>query len=99
MHRSRLCALLIDCKTSDVDEAASFWTKALGRSVDLNHWGSRGNYRMLETLPDEPIVQISARSIMRAVCIWISRPTISLPKLRALRSCARMSWTAWIAGW
>src|SRR5580700_3342706 len=58
MHRSRLCALLIDCKTSDVDEAARFWAKALGRAVDLNHWGSRGNYRMLETPPDEPVVQI-----------------------------------------
>ena len=58
MHHSRLCALLIDCKTSDVDEAARFWAKALGRPVDLNHWGSRGNYRMLETPPDEPVVQI-----------------------------------------
>jgi Glyoxalase-like domain len=26
--------------------------------VDLNHWGSRGNYRMLETPTDEPVVQI-----------------------------------------
>lgn len=58
MHRSRLCAVLIDCKTSDVDEAASFWSKALGRSVDMDHPGSRANYRMLETPPDEPIVQI-----------------------------------------
>jgi hypothetical protein len=30
---------------------------ALGRSVDKDT-GSRGNYRMLETPPDEPIVQI-----------------------------------------
>ena len=58
MHHSRLCAVLIDCKTSDVDEAARFWAEALGRSVDLNHWGSRGNYRMLETPPDETVVQI-----------------------------------------
>ena len=58
MHRSRLCALLIDCKISDVDEAARFWAKVLGCPVDLNHWGSRGNYRMLETPPDEPVVQI-----------------------------------------
>src|SRR6202043_3445316 len=58
MHRSRLCAMLIDCKTSDVDEAARFWAEALGRSVDRNHPGSRGNYRMLATPPDEPIVQI-----------------------------------------
>ncbi len=58
MHHSRLCAVLIDCKTSDVDEAARFWASALGRAVDLDHWGSRGNYRMLETPPDEPVVQI-----------------------------------------
>jgi hypothetical protein len=58
MHRSRLCAVLIDCNTTDIDEAARFWAEALGRPVDLEHAGSRGNYRMLETPPDEPIVQI-----------------------------------------
>lgn len=58
MHYSRLCAILIDCNTSDVDEAARFWAQALGRPVDLGHPGSRGNYRMLEIPPDEPIVQI-----------------------------------------
>jgi hypothetical protein len=58
MHHSRLCAVLIDCKTGSVDEAARFWGEALGRPVDADHPGSRGNYRMLETPPDEPIVQI-----------------------------------------
>jgi hypothetical protein len=58
MHHSRLCAVLIDCRTSDLDGAARFWGEALGRSVDPNHAGSRGNYLMLETPPDEPIVQI-----------------------------------------
>ena len=58
MHHSRLCAVLIDCKTSDVDEAAHFWGEALGRPVDPNHPSSRGNYRMLETPPGEPIVEI-----------------------------------------
>ena len=58
MHHSRLCAVLIDCNTSDVDEAAGFWGGALGRPVDPAHPGSRDNYRMLETPPDEPIVQI-----------------------------------------
>src|SRR5260221_12202956 len=58
MHHSRLCAVLIDCKTEDVDEAARFWGEALGRPVDNDHPGTRGNYRMLETPPDEPIVQI-----------------------------------------
>jgi len=58
MHHSRLCAVLIDCKTPDLDEAAHFWGKALGRPVDPNHPSSRGNYRMLETPPGELIVEI-----------------------------------------
>ena len=60
MHHSRLCAVLIDCKTGDVDEAARFWGEALGRPVDMEHPGSRNHYRMLETQPDEPIVQVQA---------------------------------------
>jgi len=50
--------VLIDCKTDDVDAAAAFWAEALGRAVDPGHPGTRGDYRMLETPPDEPIVQI-----------------------------------------
>ena len=31
MHYSRLCAVLIDCQTSDLEGAARFWGEALGR--------------------------------------------------------------------
>ncbi|MBV8740608.1 MAG: hypothetical protein JOZ12_02430 [Sinobacteraceae bacterium] len=58
MHHSRLCAVLIDCRTDDVSEAAEFWAAALGRAIDPDHPGSRGNYLMLETPADEPLVQI-----------------------------------------
>jgi len=58
MHHSRLCAVLIDCRTPDLEGAARFWGEALGRPVDASHPGSRGNYLMLENQPDEPIVQI-----------------------------------------
>ncbi|HTQ34865.1 MAG TPA: VOC family protein [Stellaceae bacterium] len=58
MHHSHLCALLIDCNVPDVDAAAGFWAAALGWPVDLAHPSSRGQYRMLETPPDEPIVEI-----------------------------------------
>lgn len=58
MHYSRLCALLIDCNTPDIDAAARFWADALGRPVDMDHPGTRENYRMLETPDGEPIVQI-----------------------------------------
>src|SRR5215831_14791646 len=58
MHHSRLCAVLIDCKTADLDKAARFWAAALGRPVDLGHPMSRDNYRMLETPSDEVIIEI-----------------------------------------
>jgi hypothetical protein len=58
MHRSRLCAILIDCKGTVIEEAAGFWSRALGRAVETDHPGTSGNYSMLETPPDEPIVQI-----------------------------------------
>src|SRR5262245_13076450 len=58
MHHSRLCAVLIDCKTADLDKAARFWAAALGRPVDLGHPMSRDNYRMLETRSDEVLIEI-----------------------------------------
>lgn len=58
MHSSRMNGLLIDCRTDDIDNAARFWAEALGRLVDLNHAGSSGSYRMLETPADEMSVQI-----------------------------------------
>jgi predicted enzyme related to lactoylglutathione lyase len=33
MHRSRLCALVIDCKTEDLDAATEFWSRAIGRPI------------------------------------------------------------------
>lgn len=34
MHKSRLGALVIDCRTEDLAEAAAFWSAALGRGTD-----------------------------------------------------------------
>ncbi|MCL1635496.1 VOC family protein [Luteimonas sp. SX5] len=58
MHHSRLCSMQIDCRVEDIDAAAEFWAAALGRPVDRGHYGTRGNYVMLQTPPDEPMVQI-----------------------------------------
>jgi catechol 2,3-dioxygenase-like lactoylglutathione lyase family enzyme len=58
MHRSRINGILIDCKVDDIDAAARFWAEALGRPVDPDHPGTRGDYVMLETPPDEISVQI-----------------------------------------
>jgi len=58
MHHSRLCSIQIDCNVADVDQAAAFWAAALGRPVDNDHAGTRGNYRQLVTPQDEVAVQI-----------------------------------------
>src|SRR5215467_14167470 len=58
MHRSRINGILIDCNTDDIQAAARFWAEALGRPIDPDHPGTRGNYVMLETPPDELSVQI-----------------------------------------
>lgn len=58
MHRSRINGILIDCRVDDIDAAAQFWSRALGRAVAAHHPGSRGNYRMLETPEGELSVQL-----------------------------------------
>jgi hypothetical protein len=58
MHRSRINGILIDCNVDDIGAAAEFWAAALGRTVDPDHPGTRGNYVMLTTPPDEWSVQI-----------------------------------------
>jgi hypothetical protein len=52
MHRSRLTALVIDCQTDDLEAAAQFWGKALGKKV-LPMDPQFPTYRELETTPDE----------------------------------------------
>ena len=39
-HKSRLVAIGIDCQDADLEQAADFWSKALGRKVK----GTVGNY-------------------------------------------------------
>lgn len=58
MHRSRINGILIDCNVADISEAARFWAEALGRPVDPDHPGTRGDYVMLETPPGEISVQV-----------------------------------------
>ena len=57
-------------RTSDVDEAGRFRTQALGCPVDPDHPSSRGNYRTLETPPDEPIVEIQRVDHLGRVGAW-----------------------------
>ena|SRR3990170_6095125 len=97
MHHSRLCAVLIDCKTDDVDAAAAFWAEALGRPVDPGHSGTRGDYRMLETPPDEPIVQIQRVEHESRVHLDIETDDMTA-EIARLESLGPRSQDAWSAG-
>jgi predicted enzyme related to lactoylglutathione lyase len=55
MHRSRFCALVIDCKVDDIDQAAAFWSRAFGKPV-VPPTPEFGNYRQLEVGADEPMI-------------------------------------------
>jgi len=58
MHRSRINGILLDCNTDDIQASARFWAEALGRPIDPDHPGTRGNYVMLKTPEDEISVQV-----------------------------------------
>jgi glyoxalase superfamily protein len=54
MHHSRLSTFVIDCRTENADEAARFWSAALGRRIE----GADGEYRQLAGSADEPILLV-----------------------------------------
>ncbi len=56
MHRSRLSTFVIDCPTEDVDEAARFWSAALGRPAKALEGESA--YRELASRPEEPLLLV-----------------------------------------
>jgi predicted enzyme related to lactoylglutathione lyase len=58
MHRSRLSTFVIDCKTDDLDAAAEFWSKALGRPVTVPAEPLDPSYRELATTASEPLVLV-----------------------------------------
>jgi len=59
MHKSRLSTFVIDCRTSDVESAARFWSAALGRDVQPEP-DSSSTYRELRTTQEEPILLVQA---------------------------------------
>ncbi|MGA9521270.1 MAG: VOC family protein [Myxococcaceae bacterium] len=57
MHRSRLSTFVIDCKDGDIEQAATFWSAALGRSVKRES-PEDPKYRTLEMQDDEVLVMV-----------------------------------------
>jgi predicted enzyme related to lactoylglutathione lyase len=58
MHRSRLAGFIIDCRTEDLEQAAAFWSAALGYPLKPRRDEPMSNYRQLMTPPDEVHVEV-----------------------------------------
>jgi hypothetical protein len=57
MSTSKLSTFVIDCQTDDLEAAATFWSRALGRAVKTPQAGD-DRYRDLVGWPSEPILMV-----------------------------------------
>jgi len=58
MHKSQLAGFIIDCKTDDLDEAAKFWSQALGFKANLDPGSEESRYRRLETGHEDMVIEV-----------------------------------------
>jgi len=58
MHKSQLGGFIIDCNTDDLDQAASFWSAALGLVAIADPRSEEALYRRLETRPEDLEIEV-----------------------------------------
>jgi len=58
MHKSQLAGIIIDCKIDDLDQAAAFWSAALGLKAQADPRADESRYRHLETQPEEMHIDV-----------------------------------------
>lgn len=57
-HRSRLAGFIIDCKTDDLDSAASFWSRALGATIGESTTEGASSYVEFEETPGDLHIEV-----------------------------------------
>ena len=58
MHKSQLAGFIIDCKTDDIEQAAAFWSAALGLPAIADPRTDASRYRRLENRPEEMEIEV-----------------------------------------
>lgn len=61
MHRSRLAGFIIDCKTDNLEQAAQFWSAALGYTLKPKHEEPSPLYRCMNS--DELGLHIEVQTV------------------------------------
>ena len=85
MHKSRLGTIVIDCQTDDLDQAARFWSAALGWSALRFDDPNNAGYRELEGPAEEIKVLVQSVSHPSRVHIDIETDDIEA-EVRRLES-------------
>ncbi|RLA28957.1 MAG: VOC family protein [Gammaproteobacteria bacterium] len=58
MHKSKFAGLIIDCDTDDLDDAARFWSQALGAPAKQAANLAKSPYVELDMPADDPYIEI-----------------------------------------
>jgi predicted enzyme related to lactoylglutathione lyase len=58
MHRSRLAGFILDCRTEDLEQAATFWSAALGVPLKPAAEEPSPLYRQLLTGPEDLHIEV-----------------------------------------
>ena len=58
MHKSRLAGFIIDCRTDDLEQAARFWSQALGYPLKDSPNPEDTGYRLLDTPADDLHIEV-----------------------------------------
>jgi predicted enzyme related to lactoylglutathione lyase len=58
VHKSRLAGFIIDCRTDDLDQAARFWSQALGYSLKTSASAEDTGYRLFDTPSDDLHIEV-----------------------------------------
>jgi predicted enzyme related to lactoylglutathione lyase len=57
-HKSRLAGFIIDCRNTPVEQAAEFWSAALGFSIEDPNEGGEGRYAVLGETPADLHIEV-----------------------------------------
>jgi len=97
MHKSQLAGLIIDCQTDDLDQAAAFWSGALGLKAETDPRSDASKYRRLETQAEGLDIEVQKVNHDSRVHLDIETDDVEaevarLKKLGARRVSAIHSW-------
>jgi predicted enzyme related to lactoylglutathione lyase len=97
MHSSKLGGFIIDCNTDDVEQAAAFWSAALGMPIKARSQSSAAKYAELDSGARDLHVEVQTVSHASRVHLDIQSDNIEaeverLEKLGAKRVAHVQTW-------